>query len=276
MRIEANIAPVAALFAEPSRAAILSVLLDGRALPAGELATLAGVSPTAASAHLTKLIDGRLLAVEVEGRHRYYRLANAGVAQVIEELALLTKEPAIFRTPPLSRAARALRQARSCYDHLAGELAVAVAAALESLGWLVRGEGKRYEIGNEEGRQWFVQQGVNFETIKPGRYGVARQCLDWTERRPHLAGPVGAHLFRRWCECGWLERDDCHPRLVKITALGRRSLRQQLGLTFPITPTSTGQYQIGRLALAATDSTLVTQAGRTKRSAGKTDDKVPA
>jgi DNA-binding transcriptional ArsR family regulator len=153
MRIEANIAPVAALFAEPSRAAILSVLLDGRALPAGELANLAGVSPTAASAHLTKLIGGGLLAVEIEGRHRYYRLANAGVAQVIEELALLTKEPAIFRTPPLPRAARALRQARSCYDHLAGELAVAIAAALESRGWLVRGEGKRYEIGNEEGRQ---------------------------------------------------------------------------------------------------------------------------
>jgi DNA-binding transcriptional ArsR family regulator len=91
MRIEANIAPVAALFAEPSRAAILSVLLDGRALPAGELANLAGVSPTAASAHLTKLIDGGLLAVEAEGRHRYYRLASAGVAQVLEELALLTK-----------------------------------------------------------------------------------------------------------------------------------------------------------------------------------------
>jgi DNA-binding transcriptional ArsR family regulator len=237
MRIEANIAPVAALFAEPSRAAIMSVLLDGRALPAGELANLAGVSPTAASAHLTKLIDGGLLAVEVEGRHRYYRLANTGVAQVIEELALLTKEPAIFRTPTLSRAARALRQARSCYDHLAGELAVAIATALEGRGWLVRGEGKRYEIGKEEGQKWFVRQGVNFQTIKPGRYGLARQCLDWTERRPHLAGPVGGQLFRSWCERGWLERDNCHPRLVKVTALGRRTLRQELGLNFSSDPT---------------------------------------
>ena len=232
MRIEANIAPVAALFAEPSRAAIMSVLLDGRALPAGELATLAGVSPTAASAHLAKLIDGGLLSVEVEGRHRYYRLANTGVAQVIEELALLTKKPAIFRTPPLPRAARALRHARSCYDHLAGELAVAIAAALENRGWLVRGEGKRYEFGKEEGRKWFARQGVNFQTIKPGRYGVARQCLDWTERRPHLAGPVGAQLFKRWCELGWFERDNCHARLVKVTALGRHNLRQELGLTF--------------------------------------------
>jgi DNA-binding transcriptional ArsR family regulator len=241
MRIEANIAPVAALFAEPSRAAIMSVLLDGRALPAGELANLAGVSPTAASAHLTKLIDGGLLAVEVEGRHRYYRLANAGVAQVIEELALLTKEPAVFRTPPISRAAQALRQARSCYDHLAGELAVAIAAALEGRGWLVRGEGKRYEIEKEEGRQWFAQQGVNFQTIKPGRYGLARQCLDWTERRPHLAGPVGAHLFTRWCERGWLERDKCHPRLVKVTTLGRHSLWQELGLNFCDHPTLDGE-----------------------------------
>jgi DNA-binding transcriptional ArsR family regulator len=214
MRIEANIAPVAALFAEPSRAAIMSVLLDGRALPAGELATLAGVSPTAASGHLTKLIDGGLLAVEVEGRHRYYRLANTGVVQVIEELALLTKEPAIFRTPPLPRAARALRHARSCYDHLAGELAVAIAAALENRGWLVRGEGKRYEFGKEEGRKWFARQGVNFQTIT------------WSIR------PVGARLFKRWCELGWLERDHCHARLVKVSALGQRSLRQELGLTF--------------------------------------------
>ena len=195
MRIEANIAPVAALFAEPSRAAIMSVLLDGRALPAGELANLAGMSPTAASAHLTKLIDGGLLAVEAEGRHRYYRLANTGVAQVIEELALLTKAPAIFRILPLPRAARALRRARRCYDHLAGELAVAIATALENRGWLVRGEGKRYEFGKEDGREWFARQGLNFQTIKAGRCGLARQCLDWTQRRPHLAGPVGAQLF---------------------------------------------------------------------------------
>ena len=110
---------------------------------------------------------------------------------MIEELALLTKEPAIFRTPPLSRAARRLRHARSCYDHLAGELAVAIAAALEDRGWLVHGEGKRYEMGKEEGRKWFVRQGVNFQTIKPGRYGLptmprldgASSTPGWTCRR---------------------------------------------------------------------------------------------
>jgi DNA-binding transcriptional ArsR family regulator len=229
MRVEANIAPVAALFGEPSRAAILSVLLDGRALPAGELAAVAGVSPTAASGHLSKLIDGGLLSVQREGRHRYYRLANSAVANVVEGLALLSNEPAILKTPALSPFAQALRQARSCYGHLAGELAVAIAAELERRGWLLRREGKRYEIGNEEGRRWFVRQGVNFETIKPARHGVARQCLDWTERRPHLAGPVGAQLFAHWCESGWLERDKA--RLVKITDFGRSKLRQELGVT---------------------------------------------
>lgn len=213
MRIEANIAPVAALFAEPSRAAIMSVLLDGRALPAGELATLAGVSPTAASAHLTKLIDGGLLAVEVEGRHRYYRLANTGVAQVIEELALLSKEPAIFRTPSLPRAARALRHARSCYDHLAGELAVAIATALENRGWLVRGEGKRYEFGKEEGRKWFSRQGVNFQqsnrvdTVWPDNVSigrnVARTWLDLSARNYSNVGVNSAGSNATIIILGW-------------------------------------------------------------------------
>lgn len=232
MRVESNIAPIAALFGEPSRAAVLTVLLDGRALPAGELARVAGINPTAASGHLSKLVNGGLLAVEVQGRHRYYRLANPAVATVIEDLAQLSEKPVIFDLPKLSPAARALRQARVCYDHLAGQLAVAIAAAVESRGWLVRGEGKRYEIGNEEGRQWFADQGVNFQTIKPGRHGLARQCLDWTERRPHLAGPIGAHLLARWCERGWLKRGEGQSRLVEVTALGWRKLRQELGPDF--------------------------------------------
>lgn len=232
MRVEPNIGPVAALFGEPSRAAILTVLMDGRALPAGALSEVAGISPTSASGHLSKLVNGGLLVVEVAGRHRYYRLANPTVAAVIEDLAQLAARPPILNLPKLSPAARALRQARSCYDHLAGELAVAIAAALESRGWLVRGEGKRYEIESETGRQWFATQGIDFQTIKPGRYGLARQCLDWTERRPHLAGPVGAHLFARWCERRWLARESGRSRMVQVTALGRRRLRQELALDF--------------------------------------------
>ena len=173
MRIEANTAPVAALFAEPSRAAILSVLLDGRALPAGGTGESGRRESDRRKRAFNKTHRRGLLAVEVEARHRYYRLANAGVAHVMEDLALLTKEPAIFRTLPLSVAAQALRHACSCYDHLAVELAVAIAGAVEKRGWLIRGEGKRYEIENEEGRRWFARNGVSLQTIKPGRYGLA-------------------------------------------------------------------------------------------------------
>lgn len=170
------------------------------------------------------------MAVEREGRHRYYRLASEAVATVIEDLAHLAKLPLVLTQPRLSPAAQALRQARSCYNHLAGELAVAIALALEERGYLRRGEGKRYDLGGEGARRWFVAQGIDFQTLRPGRHGLARQCLDWTERRPHLAGPLGASLFRCWCKQGWLAQSKKHPRLVKTTPLGRRKLRQQLGL----------------------------------------------
>jgi DNA-binding transcriptional ArsR family regulator len=232
MRIEPNIARVAALFGEPSRAAILTVLLDGRSLPAGELARTAGVSVTGASGHLAKLVNGDLLAVEVEGRHRYYRLASPAVAAVIEDLAQLAGRPTLFSLPELSPAAKALRLARSCYDHLAGELAVAIAAALEGRKYLIRGEGRRYNIGGESARRWFARQGVDLQPMRPARHGIARQCLDWTERRPHLAGPLGAELFACWCEAGWLRRRRGQSRLVEVTALGRRKFRQELGIEF--------------------------------------------
>src|SRR4029453_9980872 len=184
-----DIAQVGALFGESSRAAILTVLMDGRALPAGELARPAGIGATAASAPLAKLLTAGLLAVECEGRHRYYRLAGPDVAAVIEDLAHLVGKPLVFGLPKMPPAARALRHARTCYDHLAGELAVAITGALEQRGLLIRGEGKRYELGGERARRWFVRQGVDFNALKRGRYGIARQCLDWTKRGPTLPGP---------------------------------------------------------------------------------------
>ena len=222
--------PVASLFGEPSRAAILTVLLDGRALPAGELAQIAGLTPTAASGHLGKLTDGRLVTVERSGRHRYYRLANAEVATAIEALAQLTERPACLVLPALSPAARALRYARSCYNHLAGGLGVEVALALENRGCLRRGEGRRYELGGPSARQWFAAQGVEVSALRGGCDGVARQCLDWTERRPHLAGPLGCALFASWCQRGWLARCADRKRLVEVTPLGRRKLRECLGI----------------------------------------------
>jgi DNA-binding transcriptional ArsR family regulator len=133
MRGEPNIATIAALIGDPARAAILTALTDGRALPAGELAVSAGLSPSAASAHLAKLLEGGLLLLEREGRHRYYRLAGPGVAAALESLAVISVQPscvAVARPPQ----AQALRYARSCYDHLAGELGVAIALALEDRG----------------------------------------------------------------------------------------------------------------------------------------------
>jgi DNA-binding transcriptional ArsR family regulator len=231
MRIEPDFSRVAALFGEPSRSAILTVLLDGRAVSAGELARAAGVAPTAASGHLAKLVGGGLVAVSVEGRHRYYRLAGPAVAAVIEDLAQLAGPPAILSLPKLPPSARALRLARSCYDHLAGELAVAIADALEERGYLVRGEGKRYEVAaGEDARHWFARQGVEVDCLRPTRHGIARQCLDWTERRPHLAGPLGAKLFAAWCDAGWLRRHPVQPRMVELTPLGRKKFRQELGL----------------------------------------------
>ncbi len=243
MRIEPNIAPVASLFGEPSRAAILTVLLDGRALPAGELARIAGLAPTAASGHLSKLTDGKLLIVERSGRHRYYRLAGAAVATAIEALAQLTERPVCLALPVLSPAARALRHARSCYDHLAGALAVEVAQALEARGHLRRGEGRRYEIGGASARRWFAAQGVVIESLRSGRQGVARQCLDWTERRPHLAGPLGSALFRCWCEQGWLKRCAEQGRLIEVTPHGRRKLCEHLGIDARCTQTRVGVAQ---------------------------------
>ena len=234
MRIEPNIAQVGALFGEPSRAAMLTVLLDGRALPAGELAAAAGVGLTAASGHLAKLVEGRLLTMQKAGRHRYYRLAGPAVAAVIEDLAQLAPLPVILQLPTLPPAVRALRLARSCYDHLAGELAVAVAAALEERQYLKRSGDRRYEIGGEQARRWFAGQGIDLHSLRPTRHGLGRQCLDWTERRPHLAGPLGAALFAAWRAAGWLR---CHPaqsRLVEVTDLGRTKLRQHLGIVVPI------------------------------------------
>ncbi len=235
MRGEPNIAAVAALIGDPARAAILTVLADGCALPAGELASFAsfaGLSPPAASAHLSKLLDGGLLALEREGRHRYYRLAGPGVASALESLALIATQPCrsvAARSPQ----AHALRYARSCYDHLAGELGVNIAVALENRGLVASaGQGKRVDI-TEAGAAWLEAIfAVDVRKLRPGRYGLACRCLDWTERRHHLAGPLGARLFQRCCELGWLARIP-QSRAVQLTRRGRNSLRAQLGIDFP-------------------------------------------
>jgi len=228
VRTEPNIATVAALIGDIGRAAILTALVDGRALPAGELAAAAGLSAPAASAHLARLLDGGLLAVEREGRHRYYRLAGPGVATILESLAAHAGQPIrpeVARTPQV----HALRRARTCYDHLAGELGVAVAAALQGNGLLVAAEGKRLDV-TPTGAAWFASVlGIDAAGLKPGRHGVACLCLDWTERRHHVAGPLGTQMLQRCCDLGWLTRAP-QSRAVRLTTCGRDSLRNRLGI----------------------------------------------
>jgi DNA-binding transcriptional ArsR family regulator/DNA-binding PadR family transcriptional regulator len=225
--MKANIAVPAALIGDPVRAAMLSALCDGRAQPATALAYAARVTPQSASNHLTKLLEGGLLAVESEGRHRYYRLATPDVAAALEALACVA--PAVRSLDaPLTREGRSLRFGRSCYDHLAGRLGVAITTQLEARRYLVPSDeqSKRYSV-TTEGRQWFAGLGIDVDLIKPHAKGVARRCLDWTERRHHLAGPLGVALLSRLVELKWACRDGA-SRAVSVTPQGAAELQRRL------------------------------------------------
>ncbi|ANA35168.1 hypothetical protein R82526_02496 [Ralstonia mannitolilytica] len=215
------------LIADPARAAMLTALLDGRALPAGELAHAAGITAQTASTHLAKLVEGGLLAVETEGRHKYFRLAGAHVAQALEHLAAITPAAAVRRATP-SPKARELGFCRCCYDHLAGQVGVAVTQALQSHGYLVPMPDKQYEV-TPAGVVWFGEVGLNVRDIRPTRRGLARQCLDWTERAHHLAGPLGVQFLRRLCDAGWMLRAR-QSRAVLVTPKGWQELHRRLGI----------------------------------------------
>ena len=222
-----DIAAVAALIGEPARAAMLTALLDGRALPAGELARAGRVAPPTASAHLAKMLDGGLLAVERGGRNRYYRLANAHVARALEQLSVLTALPRPGSTSRLADPASPIRLARTCYHHLAGRLGVDLADVLVSRGDLRAGEDD-YAL-TAQGERAFTAFGL----CLPARRGTAalttRRCLDWTERRPHVGGALGAALARRLLELDWLVRID-GSRALRVTARGSEGLRQAFGI----------------------------------------------
>jgi hypothetical protein len=208
---------------------MLSALMDGRALPATELASAAGLSAAGASEHLAQLLAGGLLTVVREGRHRYYRLANERVAAALEGLAVLGKaQPA---PPPRSHRQydNPLRFVRTCYDHLAGELGVLIALALQDRMLLSRADGKRFSV-TPVGAEWFLNKlDIQTDLLKPARHGIACGCLDWTERRYHLAGPLGAALLRRSFDAGFLRRGD-ERRSLHLTLSGSAFLGSELGL----------------------------------------------
>lgn len=227
MSASPGFAITASLLADPARAIMLTALLDGRALPAGELAYAAGVTPQTASSHLGRLVDGGLISVEREGRHRYFRLAGSHVAQALEHLAAIRPDAPI-RRKALSPQGRELRFCRRCYDHLAGRVGVAVARGMQERGFIVAVADKRFEV-TPSGVDWFATVGVDVHALKPARRGLARQCLDWTERTHHLAGPLGVQFMKAMCEEGWLRRVT-DSRAVRVTPKGWRELKRHLGV----------------------------------------------
>ncbi len=223
------IAAVGELIGEPARAAILIALLDVKARTAGELAITANISAQSASAHLSKLVDGGLLTVTRGGRHRYFAMAGHDVAHALEALGSISTLPRAHLALPGPRAPGDMCMARSCYDHLAGRIAVEISGALETSGVILRRGPRDYEVGRT-GRSWFASLGIDVDALRHSRRAFARQCLDWTERRPHLAGALGSALCSRLIALGWFARRR-DTRALRITAHGARELRARFGLT---------------------------------------------
>lgn len=224
--LDADLSVPAMLIAEPARAAMLDALMSGRALAAGELARVAGVTPPTASEHLHRMLDGGLVEVISQGRHRYYRLAGAQVAEALEALAHLGPAKPVTSLRQ-SNTARALAYARTCYDHLAGTCGVALLDGLVAEGWLTDADGG-YGV-TPAGVAELVALGIDVDAVRSARRTFARPCLDWTERRNHLAGGLAAALTARMIELGWFARRTAHTRALRLTDPGRDTLRS-LGL----------------------------------------------
>ncbi len=227
MESAADIARVAALLGDPARAAMLWLLIDGRARPAGELAFAANVSAQSASGHLSKLVEAELLHVETQGRHRYYRLASHTVALALESLAALSPRPALRPLPASKGTPEAMRYARTCYDHLAGELAVSLLEQSESKGLLTR-QDKHFEL-TDKGERAFGQFGLDLGTVRRSKRQFACGCLDWSERRFHLGGALGAALLEELVERKWLLKVQ-KSRVLQLTPQGRQGIEKAFGI----------------------------------------------
>lgn len=222
------VANAARMLAEPARAAMLLQLMGGRALPAGELAIAAHVSPQTASEHLARLAEAGFVTAYRQGRHRYYALANEEVAYAVESLQVLSSVPAANSIGGNGRPMLgSLQHARTCYAHLAGWLGVAITDALLREGYLQQAEGRAFVL-TDDGRVWFEQRGI---VVSPASGSpdmkFARQCLDWTERRPHIAGTLGVAMYRRFAELGWIASAR-KTRAIRITLEGRQAFAKHL------------------------------------------------
>lgn len=225
MRSGPPIANVASLIGDPARANMLCALMGGQALTATELAREAGVTAQTASGHLAKLCDGGLVLASRQGRHRYFRLAAPEIADLMESLMGL----AVRRGPALARPGPrdvALRRARVCYDHLAGEEGLRLADGLVASGWLKAADGS-FSL-TPIGRDSLSRFGIDIAALEAGRRPVCRACLDWSERRPHLGGALGAALLQRFLADGWMRRSE-GSRALLVTPKGQAGLRRSFG-----------------------------------------------
>jgi DNA-binding transcriptional ArsR family regulator len=223
MRDGPNIAAIAAMVGDPARANMLTALLNGDAYTASELSLEAGVTKQTASSHLAKLVDGGLVAVEAQGRHRYYRLADADVAGLLETLMGVAARAKALRTRPGPKEP-AMRHARVCYDHLAGELGVALFDAFMKNKWMVPGPEKTFAL-TKLGRIKVQTFGVDIEELEQGARPICRGCLDWSVRRHHIAGALGAAILDQIFERGWAEQRR-GSRVLEFTRIGEAGLRR--------------------------------------------------
>lgn len=221
-----DLAAIAGVIGDRARANILVALMGGRALTASELARHANVTKQTASSHLAKLLDARLVAVEQAGRHRYHRLADDEVGLAIERLVGLAARLG-STTPRTGPVDAAMRKARVCYDHLAGDMGVLMLDGLERRG-LVRRAGRTLTL-SADGDRFLIDQGIDPDALRTRRRPLCLSCLDWSVRRYHLAGAVGAALLDRCLTAGWARREK-DARTLVFSAVGERAFRRQLGI----------------------------------------------
>ena len=221
MIAEPNIAEIAALMGEPSRATMLVALLGKEALPATELASQALISPQTASSHLSKLVAGRLLTVEQHGRHRYYRLASDEVGRALESLAIIAPPPPAAHNTQEDEQLKTVRYART------GKVAVAITRALEQREFIIR-SGQAYEV-TDSGKEWFRGLRIDTDNLRTNRRAFALQCLDWSERQYHISGALGAAFLDRLLNLKYIARARTR-RCIRVTVEGKRALNRLLNL----------------------------------------------
>lgn len=220
-----NITRIAAAIGDPVRAEMLSALMAGRALTATELATHAGITKQTGSTHLKRLFEAQLVSMQAQGRHRYFAIANEDVAQLIERMIGIAANANSVRVHTGPREP-ALRKARVCYDHLAGEIAVTMYDALLARG-IIEFQGATLAI-SKPGEAWLAEFGIDMDQFRAQRRILCRACMDWSERRNHLAGALGAALLQRMIDRGWAKREH-DSRLVRFRPSGERALGKALG-----------------------------------------------